>query len=144
MATTTTLTDEITDMVTEMYATFATGDATVWTERITQQHQPLGIGTDAEEFWVGRDKLTEVTTAQIRELAEAGVTLTATQIRADSHGQVVWATDEPTLRMGDGTELPLRLTVIAVQEQGELRWTHFHLSAGAAANEEVLDLDLTT
>jgi hypothetical protein len=144
MATTTTLTSAITEMLTEMYAAGASGDPTAWAGRIAQHHPPVGIGTDVAEYWIGHDKLVEVTTAQLHGMSAAGITFTPGQIRADSHGDVAWATDQPTLRMPDGTALALRLTVVAVKEDGELRWTHFHLSAPAAANDEVLDLDLDT
>jgi hypothetical protein len=144
MATTTTLTSEITELLNQMYAAFDAGDPTPWAGRMARHHEPVGIGTDASEFWVGRDKLAEVTAAQLREMSAAGITFTPTQIRAGSQGDVAWAVDEPTLLMPDGTRLPLRLTVVAVKEEGELRWTHFHLSTPTAANTEVLDLDLST
>lgn len=143
MATTTTLSDELVHLLEQMYASFSTGDPTAWSGRISRRHDVIGIGTDPEELWVGTETVIAVTETQLREMATAGVSFAAGQIRADSAGDVAWAVDEPTLRMPDGAEQPMRLTVVAVKEDGQLRWTHFHLSIGVP-NADALELDLTT
>ncbi len=143
MTTTTTLSDELVHLIQQMYAAFTSGDPAAWSGHVAQTHDVVGIGTDPTEFWIGRDRVTDVTNTQLQEMSAAGISFSAGHIRAGSAGDVAWGVDEPTLHMPDGPEQPMRLTVVAVKEHGELRWTHFHLSVGVA-NAEALELDLTT
>ncbi|HEX9765302.1 MAG TPA: nuclear transport factor 2 family protein [Nitriliruptorales bacterium] len=138
-----TIDDEMTRLVTDMYAAFASGDKSAWGGRMAQDHEVVGIGSDPEEFWVGAAKLAEVTEAQVREMSAAGLAMAGGKLRVGSQGDVAWAVDEPAMTLPNGAAVPFRMTVIAVKEAGELRWTHFHLSAGVP-NEEVLDLALPT
>ena len=138
-----TLTEELNDLFEEMYAALITGDVSTWAARMSARHEPLGIGTDPHEFWVGRDRIAQVTGAQVEEMSAAGIRFVAGDIRTHSVGEVAWGVDQPTLRMPDGTQVPMRLTVVAVDEDGELRWTQFHLSMGVP-NGEALQQDLTT
>lgn len=141
--TSTTITDEATRFIGSMYDSFATGDADAWLDRITTEHEPLGIGTDPEEFWEGRGVLTSVIRAQLRELPAIGARFTAGDVRAQAHGDVVWVADRPTLSFPDGTSVPMRYSAVLVREADGLRWAQWHLSIGVA-NEEALDAELTT
>src|SRR4051794_36716764 len=59
------------------------------------------------------------------------------------HGDVAWSVDRPVLHLRSGAEVPMRVTLIAVVEEGTLRLKHFHYSVGAV-NEEVFRQELTT
>lgn len=76
-------------------------------------------------------------------MSGAGVRLTAGNPRVFQHGEVVWAADSPVLHLGDGSEVPMRFTVVAVQDADGLRIRHFHSSVGAV-NELLLGQELTT
>lgn len=143
MTTTTTTTDEAVRLVEEMYASFEQGDTGPWLDRMSTAHEPLGIGTDPDEFWRGRELLTEVVSAQLAEMSSLGIRFEPGEVTADSRGDVAWVANEPTLTFPDGTAVPMRFTAVLVREGAELRWAQWHLSIGVA-NEEALDAELTT
>jgi hypothetical protein len=57
-------------------------------------------------------------------------------IRIYEHGDLVWSVDRPMLHLGDGAEVPMRVTLIAVVKEGALRVKHLHYSVGSV-NEDV-------
>ncbi len=132
--------DSMLDLLERTYASFANGDTTVWTQ-VTDD--VIGIGSDPDEWWEGRSRFVEVVSAQVQEMASAGLRLTAGSPRIFERGEVLWAVDHPTLHMPDGSEVPMRVTMIAVSENGDLKIAHGHYSVGAA-NEEVFQQELTT
>ena len=85
----------------------------------------------------------KIVAAQVEEMSASGVYLQAGDPRIFAHGDVVWSVDRPVLRLGDGREVPMRVTVIAVSEAGTLRLKHFHYSVGAT-NEDVFQQELVT
>jgi hypothetical protein len=129
------------ELLGRLYDSFASGDSTVWTSHVADD--VIGIGTDEDEWWEGRSLLTKVAASQVKEMSSAGVRLTAGDPSIFQHGDVVWSVDRPLLRLGDGTEIPLRVTTIAVSEAGTLRIRHFHYSVGSM-NKEVFQQELTT
>jgi hypothetical protein len=134
-------TDDMRELLSRMYDSFASGDPTVWTENIADDI--IGVGTDSDEWWEGRTLIAKVAGTQVQEMRSAGVRLIAGEPRIVEYGNVVWSVDRPLLHLGDGTETPLRVTAIAVSEGGPLLLKHFHYSAGSM-NEEVFQQDLTT
>jgi hypothetical protein len=133
--------DDMRALVDQLYGTFASGDSTVWSASTADV--VIGIGSDADEWWEGRNVVTSIVTAQVKETSEAGIRLVADDPRIFEHGDVVWSVDRPVLHLGDGSEVPMRVTLIAVVEAGTLRLKHFHYSVGAG-NEEVFRQGLTT
>ncbi|HUG85036.1 MAG TPA: nuclear transport factor 2 family protein [Euzebya sp.] len=146
MSTTTATTaaaEEIRRMLADLYDAFSTGDADPWAARLSVEHTPHGIGTDPQEFWSGRDQLTAVINAQISEMSAAGISFQGGSPLIDVRGDVAWIADQPTLRTGDGTAVPMRLTVVLTNEDDAWRMVSFHLSVGVP-NETLLDATLTT
>ena len=133
--------DQLRKLLPDLYAAFSSGDATAWTEHLADD--VVGIGSDPDEWWEGRDVLAQVADAQMREISGAGGRLTAGEPRVFEHGDVAWVVDAPTLRLGDGTEMPMRVTLVAVSDAGTPRLRHFHFSVGAA-NEQIFGQELTT
>jgi hypothetical protein len=133
--------DDMRALMYQLYDTFASGDPSVWTSRTADD--AIGIGSDPNEWWEGRSAITSIVTAQVRETSEAGMRLVADDPRIREHGDVVWSVDRPVLHLGDGAEIPMRVTLIAVVEERTLRLKHFHYSVGAV-NEEVFQQALTT
>ncbi|MGY1680920.1 nuclear transport factor 2 family protein [Geodermatophilus sp. SYSU D01176] len=136
-----TVVDEMRALVYQLYGTFASGDPTVWTSRSADD--VIGIGSDPDEWWEGRSAITSTVTAQVRETSTVGIRLVADDPRIHGHGDVVWSVDRPVLHLGDGAEIPMRVTLIAVVDAGTLSLKHFHYSVGAM-NEEVFRHTLTT
>jgi hypothetical protein len=133
--------DDMRALLARMYDSFASGDPTVWTASVADD--VVGIGTDADEWWEGRDVIARVAGTQVQEMSSAGVRLTAGDPRIFQHGDTVWSIDQPVLHLGDGTTAPLRVTAIAVSESGSLKLKHFHYSS-PATNAEVFQQELTT
>jgi len=133
--------DDMRALVDQLYGTFASGDPTVWTSQTTDD--VMGIGSDPEEWWEGQSVVASIVSAQVREMSQAGARLVADDPRIFEHGDVVWSVDRPVLHLRDGAEVPMRVTLIAVVEEGTLRLKHFHYSVGAV-NEEVFRQELTT
>jgi hypothetical protein len=134
------LIDDMRVLLDRMYNSFASGDAAVWTSVAADA---IGIGTDADEWWEGREAIVRIAGTQVKEMSNAGVRLTAGDPRIFQHGDSVWSIDQPVLHLGDGTTAPLRVTAIAVSESGNLKLKHFHYSV-PATNEEVFQQELTT
>jgi hypothetical protein len=79
----------------------------------------------------------------MQEISSAGGRLTASDPQIFQHGDVVWAVDRPILHLGDGTEVPMRVTLVADSVPETLRLRHCHFSVGAN-NEQVFGQELTT
>lgn len=124
-----------------IYASFASGDAAAYLAAIADDI--VGIGTDEAEWWVGRAAVGPVMEAQLREMSSAGISVHPGVPVIAEHGDVVWAADRPTLTLGDGTSLELRMTLVATREDAGLRIRQMHLSM-PAPNEEVVQMELTT
>lgn len=134
------LIDDMRVLLDRMYGSFASGDAAVWTSVAADA---IGIGTDADEWWEGREAIARIAGTQVKEMSTAGVRLAAGDPRIFQQGDTVWSVDRPVLYLGDGTTAPLRVTAIAVSESGSLKLKHFHYSA-PAMNAEVFQQELTT
>ena len=135
-------TDEIRRIVADMYDVFTTGDPSPWTTRLVGEHSPTGFGTDPQEFWSGTEQMTEVFEAQVREMNAAGISIRGDSPVIEVRGDVAWIVDQPSLRTGDGSTVPLRLTSVFTGGSGAWQLAHFHLSAGIP-NETMLDATLT-
>jgi ketosteroid isomerase-like protein len=133
--------EQLHELLTDLYAAFGSGDSGAWTSHLADD--ALGIGSDSDEWWEGGGVLAKVTTTQMAEMSSAGVTLTAGNPRVFAHGDVAWVVDRPVLHLADGSERPMRVTIIAVPDAGTLRIKHFHFSVGAV-NEDVFGRELTT
>ncbi len=123
-----------------LYGSLATGDPTPWADALDDD--ALVIGTDEAEWWQGKDTAMRFIGAQVRELHEAGLRYSGSDPQVSAAGDVVWVADRPTAVLGDGTNLPMRLTVVATRDGGSLVIRQLHLSVGAP-NEEVLQQELT-
>ena len=133
-------TTDMTDLLDTLYGSLASGDASAWEDNMADD--ALCIGTDAAEWWHGRDAMMPVLRAQIAEMGAAGISMRAGDAVIAEHGDVVWAADRPTMTQPDGSVISLRATVVAVRVAGRLVVQQTHLSV-PAANEEVVQMELT-
>lgn len=135
------LTGEMRDLLDRLYASFGSGDPTVWTSHIADD--VIGIGSDPDEWWEGRTVFMDVVARQLQEMSNAGVHMTAGEPRVFQNGDVVWSVDRPILHLGDGTDIPMRVTMVAISDAGTLRIKHGHYSVGLT-NEAVFGQELPT
>jgi len=134
-------TDEMRDLLNRLYDSVKTNNPAVWTESVAQD--VLGVGSDPDEWWEGRTAFVKVIEAQIELMAASNVQLLAGTPRIFEQGDVIWAVDRPTVSLPDGTSTPMRLTVVASRQAGQLQIRHFHLSAGIP-NEDHVGQELPT
>jgi ketosteroid isomerase-like protein len=133
--------DQLRALLYDLYAAFSSGDPTPWTSHMADD--VIGIGSDPDEWWEGRHVFADVVTAQVQEMSSAGVRLSAGSPRLFEYGDVAWCVDDPTLHLGDGTEVPMRVTLIAIPNPDVIQIKHSHFSVGSM-NEQVFQQELTT
>jgi ketosteroid isomerase-like protein len=117
------------------------GDYPFFERCFSQQDGVVAVGTDPTEWWSGYATIAKVFKAQLQETG--GFELLAGTPEARCEGSVGWVAGHPTLRLADGTEMPLRLTLVFHKEQGEWKIVHWHSSLGIA-NEDAIGETLTT
>ena len=128
-------------LLARLYDSFATGDPSAWTDNLAED--AVGVGTDPEEWWDGREMLAKVVTAQLEQMHAAGIRVERGSPLYFEKAEVVWVLDQPTISTPDGTSTPARLTLIATHKGDGLEINHFHVSVGAP-NVEVIGEDLPT
>ncbi|HEX5692953.1 MAG TPA: nuclear transport factor 2 family protein, partial [Roseiflexaceae bacterium] len=79
--------------------------------------------------------ITQIYHAQIREMG--GVRCLAGDPQAYSHGDVGWVADRPRFILPDGTEIPVRMSIVFVKEDGDWKVSHQHISIGVP-NDQVI------
>lgn len=121
------------------YELFSAGDPVAFAEQITAEEEPFVMGTDWDQWTVGRDGWLEGYAIQIAEIPglrfEAGARLAGW-----ADGGVGWAADQPDLVFPDGSVVPVRATAVFRQEGGGWRLVNLHVSFGVpdAKLEELL------
>lgn len=115
-------------LLADLYTSFATGDAQVWDQLLTDDAACIGTGPD--EWFVGKPGVMTEKRTQLAEMREAGIRVSGGTPYVVDNGDTVWAADRPTLHLGDGSRLSARLTVVAIRTDDGLRLQHFHLSVG--------------
>jgi hypothetical protein len=132
--------NELRDLVLRTYEAMASGDVSFYDRRLSRQDGVLIIGSDPNEWWSGYDTITQVFKAQMREMG--GVSCLPGDPQAYSMGDVGWVADRPRFRLPDGTELPVRMSIVFAKEDGEWKVTHQHISVGVP-NEKLVGQELT-
>lgn len=107
---------------------------------ISDEECVLSIGTDPDEWWVGREAISGVWSTQF---AEVDFIFRSECLEAWTQGQVGWVADWPTLLVSGTGEVPTRITVVFRLVRGHWKFVQMHLSAGAG-NELLLGQTLTT
>ena len=130
---------ELRDLVLRTYDAVASGDASFFDRHLAHQEGVLIIGTDPNEWWTDPDTITRVFKAQVREMG--GLRVVGSDPQAYSTDTVGWVADRPTFRLPDGTDIPLRNTLVFVKEAGDWKLIHQHLSIGVP-NQAAVGQDL--
>lgn len=126
--------NDVADTVSRLIDAFNSRDTRAVDALIADSGRVLGIGSDPDEWWVGRDRLVSVMKSQLEEMGGA-----LWELR-DSVSSDGWMAAKVQVRMPDGSSVPGRITV-ACTPDGKVE--HFHFSIGVA-NEAAIGMDLTT
>lgn len=101
------------------------------------------IGTDPAEYW-GPDRADVVKRLQVQIQELAGqVVVMPTAPEGYGEGDVAWVSDQPMLRLPDGSEMQTRFTGVLRNEGGRWRFVQIHYSIGVG-NEEAIGQELST
>lgn len=133
--------NELKELTSSGLDAFASEGLGFFTRRISQQDGVLAIGTDPTEWWEGYKGITGIFKTQSE--AMQGMSIVGANPKAYVEGNVGWAATQAALRMPDGAEFPIRLTIVYHQEDGEWKVVQWHGSVGVA-NEENFGEDIPT
>lgn len=121
------------------YELFSAGDPDAFAGHITSGDDAVVIGTDWDQWGVGRDEWVGGYRTQIAETPgirfEAGERLSAWE-----EGDVGWAADQAQVVLPDESSVPVRMTAVFRRERGDWRIVNLHVSFGVpdARLEELL------
>jgi len=123
---------ELRNLMLRFYEALSSGDTSFIDRHFSVAEGARGVGTDPGEWWQGP----EVAGAWKEQLEASGgsMRLVAGDPEAYAEGTVGWAADRPTLEL-EGGPVPVRLTAIFHQEDGEWKLVQTHGSLGVP-NEE--------
>jgi len=135
------ITDRLRELLEGMYDGFGSGDASVWIDHLAED--AIGIGSDPDEYWRGREVLARVIAEQVKQMSGEGIKVRPGNPTFHAEGDTAWAVDRPSIELPTGDVLPVRLTVVVTSRDDALKIRHFHMSAGTT-NEESIGMQLTT
>jgi ketosteroid isomerase-like protein len=127
---------EIEQLMRDMLEAMARSD--VATIERTMSHEPyvLGIGSDPAEWVEGYDDVMRVFRESTPD-SELGVTVGLDDVTAFSEGTVGWAAGHGYFEI-EGRRVPVRMTAVVHQEDGEWRTVQTHASIGVP-NDRMFD-----
>jgi ketosteroid isomerase-like protein len=132
--------DDISSLLTDLYASFGSGDSSGWEDHIADD--AVCIGTDENEWVEGKGAILALLRAQLAEMSAAGISFTGGRAVTSEHGDMVVVSDRPTIHLSDGSSQTLRATFAGRRVDGEVLIHQMHLSA-PAPNVEVVQTELT-
>ncbi len=119
----------------------SSGDYSFFERYFSQKDGVLAIGTDPTEWWADYATITRVFKLQLEETG--GFQILADNPQAYRDGSIGWVADQPTLKLPDGTEMPVRLTAVFQKEQNDWKIVQWHFSTGIS-NKDLIGETLTT
>lgn len=111
------------------------GDHSFFEHYFSRRDGVLAIGTDPSEWWEGYAAITKVFKAQLKELD--GLQVLADVPRAYRDGPIGWIAGQPTLKLSDVTEMPVRLTAVFQKEEDGWKIVQWHFSMGIANEDSI-------
>jgi len=132
---------ELKNVMLRLYESESAGDVSAMGHLISRQDGVVRIGTDPNEWWAGYDTIFRVHKAQWQEMG--GVQLKSGELSAFVEGKVGWVADRAKIQLPNGQEIPIRVTTVFHQEDGEWKIVQHHVSVGVS-NAEVVGTELTT
>ena len=124
---------EVESFIEEMYALMRDGDGKGCAD-LLHDEVTIFIGTDADEWW----DTPAMSKAAFQEQLEStgGFDITAGGPVGYAEGDVGWAADQPTMRIGDQS-VPMRMTNVMRRVDGDWRVVQGHLSVAANINQDL-------
>ena len=132
---------ELRAVMLRFYEALSSGDVSFLDRHFSTSGEVRGIGTDPEEWWAG-GRLVEVWKEQIEAMG-GSMPLAAGDPEAYTEGSVGWVADQPTLKMPDGSDMPVRFTAVFHRENGDWKIVQSHGSLGVS-NDESFGEELPT
>ena len=131
--------EDVKQAMTRFYELFSGGDADQLRDFIAADEDAFVIGTDPNQWEMGRDTWADSFRAQTEQMPGIGMRAGA-RLAGYEKGDVGWAADEPSIVLPDGTPIPVRVTGVFHREGGEWRVVTVHVSFGVpdAKLEELL------
>jgi hypothetical protein len=117
---------ELKELTLRIYQAFGKGDHVFMTNLFSQEKGVLAIGTDPNE-WMG-DHATIARRFKMQMEMLPNSEIVDGNPQAYSDGNVGWAADRMKFRIVGAPDVPLRLTVVYHQENGEWKIVQFHMS----------------
>ena len=120
---------EVKNVMLRMYEHYGAGDVDALLQLSSKEPGVLAIGTDPSEWWEGFETIARVTEAFFPEMGGA-VQIIAGDLNAFEEGTAGWAADNGKLRLSNGQEVPIRITIVFHLEDGGWRIVQQHSSIG--------------
>lgn len=125
---------EVEDLLRRFYEAQNNVDIAAIESVVSADPDVLVIGTDPDEWWSGRDRITSVLEALFTEAS--GTRVVAGDVRGFAVGDIGWVRDHSKFVLSNGTEIPVRATAVCRREDGDWRIVQGHFSIGVT-NEEI-------
>jgi class 3 adenylate cyclase len=132
--------EELRAFVRRFYAAWGAQDLVALKEMFSTGAHATVIGTDPDEWWHGATG-GEMIARQTAEMK--GAEVTSHDLRAFACGNVGWASDRATVKLGVGIEVQCRFTMVFAIERGHWRMVQWHCSFGIS-NQDAIGRTLTT
>jgi len=119
------LCDELKNVVLQHYGKFDSGEQAASIKNIYSLEEGVVIiGNDPNEWFDDRDSIL----AFMRAGGSSKMDITVQNLKAYCEGTVGWTTDQVTVKLPNGKELPIRHTRIFHKEDGAWKMVHLHVS----------------
>ena len=132
---------ELKSLVLAFYDAVSRGDVSRLEGLLSRRGEVLFIGTDQNEWWIGRSSLVQSFKVQIGELG-GKMPITGGDPQAYSEGTIGWVADRAKFSLPDGAEVPFRLTAVFRKEEDGWKIIQEHISIGVP-NEQAVGKKLT-
>jgi ketosteroid isomerase-like protein len=131
---------ELKNMMLRLYEAVSSGDVNALERLISHREDVLAIGTDPGEWWMGYKTIDRIFKTQSQEMGK--VQIKAGELSTFVEGTVGWASDKAKIQLPNGQEIPVRVTNVFHQEDGEWKVVQHHVSVGVP-NSEAIGKELT-
>ena len=121
--------DGVKQAMLRFYEAFGAGDVELFAQHITAHGDAFVLGSDWDQWGVGRDAWVEGYRTQIAETP--GICFEAGErLQGFEEGTIGWAADQPNVVLPDGPAVPIRVTAMFRQEAGDWKLVNVHVSFG--------------
>ena len=127
---------EIEQVLRDTLAAMVSSDVEAIWRRTPHDACVLSIGSDASEWAEGHDEIMRLFRESTPE-GELGVKVGLDEVKPFREGSVGWAAGHAYFEM-EGRRVPVRLTAVLHQEEGDWKAVQIHASIGVP-NEQMLD-----